>query len=849
MGSNDILPEDVEITKKTPDLVIEKSRSKEEIYRFKKSISFIAQHYAGYNIDVLPLSKNDPEQTWKCTFDGERDEYLQEELKRFLHAKEIDSLDHIVDDYFKPQSIFYVEDDLESQDQDILLGLLDHESWHVVHDNYKYGFENMRQAMDEGYLPSSMGLIANGLADGRITYQGVRDSNIKRQRQLKLHKEYLDSVSDWPHASVTRQITLLIKLKMVQDFLGIIDENSFNKVKESLSPDVQQVFAKIEPSIVKYFAAKTAQEANQILTKEIWDEYKVLEKQAQNDKSIEELFDQAQNSGQSNDSIPFDQLSPDLQEKIREELDRQKNQSKSTEGVADISQSDNQSSDTESGSSDQQNEFSADADSSDDISQDIHEKIENTVGNTPIDLSQIPNDLRDKLKKAVEGMSNDDQDKLAQKARASLDEEQAEQLNKDLPTGLQMSKDQEGEYRPQLNTGLPQDAKQAKKEIEDFVEQEKKNKQQVDDLKRKISEAKRPDEIDDLLNHNEVPEQYQNEIDKKAQKKKEQLQKERKGKIQEMKKNDFMEQDETEPSREQELLFDAWQDFMKAIKPNVLKWQRFWENILPKKQTMEHGSHTRRSGKKLAPKALVRPNKRVTGKVMQARDTVESLEARTVIIFLLDISGSMSEKKKLEESIKALLTKIFSLEPYDVDVAFYCFDDEIEPILQLGEKFSQKPGIKYELMKLITNITGNKVEFSGRGGTDMGQAIQMANEDLNKFKKQFADYMSALFVYADGDTFGEMSGTKLTNFINGWEEYQGDGVRSKHLAQGFFLRGLKKDADSQETAQETPMEQYFGKRGAGTVVVDNYQSLSKEAFLMLRRAITTMTKKLHINVH
>jgi hypothetical protein len=107
--------------------------------------------------------------------------------------------------------------------------------------------------------------------------------------------------------------------------------------------------------------------------------------------------------------------------------------------------------------------------------------------------------------------------------------------------------------------------------------------------------------------------------------------------------------------------------------------------------------------------------------------------------------------------------------------------------------------------------------------------------------------MSALFAISDGETFGQLQGDKLTNFINGWNEYMGHGVRTKHLAMGFFLRGLPEGASQAAKDQVTPMEKYFGERGKGTVVVDNYAALLSEAFTALRTSILQMAKKLHIS--
>ncbi len=943
------LPEKQQESIKKPQAPEKKApKTKEEIYRLKKAISFIAKYYAQYGIEVLPLPKNDPEQAWKCSFDGSKDEYLHGELVRFLETKETDSLDHVNDALFKPQTIFYVEDQIAETEEDVLMATLDHETWHAVHDNYKYGFQNMRQAMDEGYLPSSMGLIANGLADGRITYLGVGESEIKRRKQIKLHEDYIGSVERWHKNPVTRQIALLVKLKMVKDFLGMMSEKEFEEARKSLSPDVQKVFNKIEPAVAQYFVSN-AEEANIILTKQIWPEYKVLEQQAVQDKEIENLMDQAQASGQGDNSSPFNNLPPDLQDQIKKEIERQNqprsgqqeesqegessspggqsqenqdqsgakeeqtqdedkktDQKEGSEGQEDgerkpasgeqsnqdqESDSDEQEGENQEGGQNEEGEASkgsvgqedenhADQDKElgnetpdagnqdkesgsgeqggenqeekqdkgeelEDISKDTQVKIGEAMKNKPIDINQIPDDLKQKIKEAIDGLSDKEKKELAEKARAELDGEQSEQLNEDMPSIMQMKKGKNGEYRPDLNTAMSSDAEKAKEEIDEFERQEKVDERRKEELRDQIDQAKRPDQIDDLLKNEDMPWQHKDEIEEKAKARREQLEKERANKIKNMKNNGFIEGDQEQPTIEEEILFDEYNTLLQEVKPDIVKFTRMMERILPKKTSIQYGNINRRSGSKLDVRALGKYDKRLQGKVIKSREIKESSEARMMVGFLLDISMSMCGDK-LKESLKTLLLFALGLEKFDVDLAIYLFDDYTEKVVKFGKQFSEQPRMKYELMKMLTSIRNNKVVYTGRGGTDMGEAIWQMNNDLNEHKKNYPDYMSALFAISDGETFGALQDDKLTRFINGWNEYNGEGVRSKHLAMGFFLRGLQ-GASQHEIDQITPMEQYFGERGKGTVVVDDYSSLLKEAFTVLRVSINKMTRKLRIN--
>ena len=86
------------------------------------------------------------------------------------------------------------------------------------------------------------------------------------------------------------QLSLLIKLKMVNELLGLINKKLFNKIKKSLGEDVEKTFNVIEKDIEKYFKSTNANVAHSILINNIWDKCKHLEDKSQETELMQIIY-------------------------------------------------------------------------------------------------------------------------------------------------------------------------------------------------------------------------------------------------------------------------------------------------------------------------------------------------------------------------------------------------------------------------------------------------------------------------------------------------------------------------------------------------------------------------------
>ena len=332
-----------------------------------------------------------------------------------------------------------------------------------------------------------------------------------------------------------------------------------------------------------------------------------------------------------------------------------------------------------------------------------------------------------------------------------------------------------------------------------------------------------------------------------------------------MKKDGFMEQDEQEPTAREENLYDEYKAYEQAVKPKVGPFVDGIMPHIPKKEIIQSGDRKVRSGVELDNESLGDYGNRVQGFVFRSQEAVEQGDPRIIVTFVVDRSGSMLGEK-MKESMKTLIFFALCLQEVagrsgrTIDFSILFFDNGVSLAKDFADGYEEKNRRKWPDGCEATVKRRLMDESKKSGGTDMGAAIVEANSRLNKRKRLIPDYMSCLFAISDGDTFGALHGEKLTRFIQGLEAYEtgcgkgGSEVNKnagagksekmgKHLKVGFYLRGGKSLSDA-EKAAETPMEKYFGPRGKGTVVVDDFGELVPEARKVLRSALIRMAQRL-----
>lgn len=795
-------------------------RSPEEVRRIKRKIVQLAKILAGRDMRVLPG------EWWTCGF--KEGSPITQVMAEYLRGDRKD-LNDLPDEFFKPEDIFYPEALLYTEPEEIIDALIDHEAGHAVWSDYRNVCEVQKMAKDQGYLPSSAMDCLNGQEDPWVNNKQMKNSDHRKKRFQRYYQRWFGDLFNTigtlpPTAAVTR----LLLAKWIQERLGVVTDDEFQKMLSMGHSAAQEFFPKLLDASREYWSADTAAETAHIFREKIWPVHRELEKKGELDEEVIEMIreaikrmkeEQAQGQspqGQDGDqkggqSIPFDKLPADLQEEIKDFLRNQQGK-------------DSADKDTQSGQS------------SGEISKETSDKVGEALGEGTSQNEeqppQIPEDLAGKIQEAIDkNLSENEKKNLKKVARKNLDKKQAKALEEDhgLPAGFTMKENPEtGESEAVPQTATEDEKIEAEAKIAEIEAEQKNDEKKAAEFRKKIDEAKKENEIDKIMEkQDELPEDQKHDIQEAAKAKKEFLRQQRSRKIAEMKKNGF-------EYPEDEDLYDEYKAYEKAVMPRVKAFVEEIMHEIPKKHIIEYGDKRVTTGTELDTDALGDYGSRSLGRVFKSPEIVEQGDPRLFMVFLIDRSTSM-KGKKLDESMKTAIffslvfEEIGSRSGRAIETSIVFFDDNVSTVKGYEEPYNKT---KKRLM----------TESKKSGGTDLGKAVVEANDSLNKRKRLLPDYMSCLLAISDGDTFGALKGEKLSRFIKGLESYEGKKM-GKHLKMGIFLRGGTQMTDDQKAAP-TPMEQYFGERGKGTVVVDDFDELVPVASKTLKRVFKRMADQL-----
>lgn len=870
--------------KKNPD-ASKKIRTKEEVRAVKRKIVQLARIWAEQGLKVFPG------EWWQCGF-AESGKVVQV-VSDYLKGKR-DSLEDLPDDFFTPEHINYPEEKLYEESEDEIDGKINHEAGHALHTDFREFFSLQRKAKDEGYLPSTASSIFNAVEDPRVNNMQIGISEHRRKKfnavytgWINYHKEKMAEMS------VTSAVETLLIAKWVQENLGIIGEKEFKAMYHAANFESWEPFDNLIDASRRYWNEIDHRQATRIFTEEIWPIYRQLEQKAQSNEEINELLreaikrmkeeqqaQQGQSQGQSQQGqspgqsqgqpqqgqqpgqsqsqntiqVPFDKLPPDLQEQIRDLIKEQQgkergNNSEST-GKSGKPAEDAESNSPSSGSPSQNSKA---------VSKETSDKVKETMGQTgdgndgeeisDSELPQVPEELKHRIQNSKdECLDQEEKKQLAQKARQRLDKKQAEKLNKEgLPGGQKMEKDPEsGEYEVKPQALNESEQKQSEQKVKNIEDQQARDEARRKDLRDRIENAENQQQIDQILQE-QIPEEHQHEINNAANAKKELLRQRRQKKIADMRRDGFLQENDPEPDPGEERLYDLYKQYEKEVRPHVAPFVDSIMPHIPKKKRIKYGDRLVRAGSELDNEALGDYGNRVQGYVFKSQEIVEKGDPRIMITLVADCSGSMVGPK-MTESMKTAIFFALSFEEISertgrpVDFSIIFFDDEVFIAKDFTDSFNSKARKRWNDGSIET-VKRRMMSGSQRGGsTDLGAAVVQVNHDLNVRKREFPDYMSCMFVISDGDTFGALKGEPLTRFIKGLEAYEGQKM-GKHLKIGFFLRGGQSLTPEQKLA-ETPIEKYFGPRGKGSVVVDDFKDLVPEAKKVLKHALIKMAQRL-----
>lgn len=736
-----------------------KQRSPQEVATLKRQIGLIARVFSrNYKMDVMPAAGGG----WSC---GIRPEYVGM-IGEYLQGGR-QSLDELPPDALIPKRINYDLKDVEGgMTDDEVLGVMRHEIGHANNTDYRLFFEGQRFALDQGRLPSSWAGIFNALEDPWVNNKEIAGSQVVKEKMAALYEQW------------ERDVTAKINTQPVTQQLGLNIIHYWLKgeqIPTLTNQAVRNAFDQIQAAVDRYFAANTAAETHDILKHDIWPVFQQFEDEALKDEQQKELIrkmtgsklgssQNGQSGGQSSEGGILDRL-------------RQRfgfGKPSKTEGPEPFKSA-----------------------GSDELRRQLKEALksqENRAKNGPtsssdetlpddIDLGNIPQELLDELQQAIDGLSNEEKQQLADSARKELDEKQSQAANKQLPKTIQLRKDPKtGEYLPTIETS----DEQAQQRTDRMVEQYLNEQDQQAAKEQAVAQAA----------------EQQRLAEQAAERK-------RLAQQQQMAKDGF-------DTREREL-YQRFKSLEGAMETQIRNFMRAMDAYLPKKEDVLYGGEYY-SGPKLNERATVRRAPLGDFRIHQRREVIESSEPRLFVTLLIDNSGSMAGQR-MEESLKTAIFLARVLQRFNIPFAIKFFGSEVASIMRFADDYDDpKKKIKPRLMRAA--------DASG-GGTDIASPLVETIEEMSIERRKRPDSHGAIFVISDsGANAGPMQGSELGAYIQD--------KQLRHTIMNFLLSG--------HTGDIVAASELFGERNV--VVADDFAKLPEQAFAMLRVTMQRVLKTL-----
>jgi hypothetical protein len=781
-------------------------RSPAEIRQMKLRMAKIARLFSGtHRLNVVPG------EGWSMGFQDydKFSKMMRGYLKGEITEEEFDSADPSI---FKPTSLTYDETWFEEKSQGEIDGVTRHEVGHANNSDYRLLAKGQRLALDEGYLPLSFANAWNAREDPWVNNCEMYPSESVRDQMRSLYEAATPMVVEEMRSgksSLNRQLGIREMLEWMKDEFGCVDQAILDDLdKNYLDPRVVEILKETMPISKRFFDPNnTALENYLIMRDELWPHIKKLEVQNFKDKIIDELIkpkqpggqpggEQGQGQGQGQPggeggqsggggdqmNPMIDKLPPDLKKQLQKEMEKQASQS--PKGIQGQTQEKAGEAGTPEGQEPQQGQGE---------------------GQGEFDPSQIPEDLKQDIIDAVEGLSDEDKEKLKKAAKEELDKQQAQENDKNPSKSMETVKDEDtGTYLQVPKAEDAEKAKETKRELEKFeFEDRKEQEAKKDAIKEQLKDAETQEEVDQIMENADIPKEHQGELEQQAETQKQAIETKAKQKKVTMQKEGFNEHEEN--------LYDELKMLETAAKTGLQSFIRYVAKFLPKKVDLEWGG-PHKTGKRIMKKELPKkiPTKRYD--VYSKRHEKLSEEPKMFVKLIIDRSGSMMGKP-MEESMKTAMFFAQVLTEFGIPFSITFFDDGTESVMEFGQELNEKGSrVKVKMMRASKKS----------GGTNIGKVLKEADEELKAGRKRYPECMSSIFFIGDGGANQGMTGQALTEYI--------EGLKKKHIITAYALgQGGR------------ALIELFGEDN--TVEVDEFEDLHPMAKSKLKQVLRRVAKR------
>lgn len=738
----------------TPEALRPTPTSESEVLSLKQKMAFLARIFSRtYDMKVLPGG------FWGCSLNPDS----EQALKEYIHDKR-KTLDNLDPEVFRPTHIFYPEERLPEWSLPAIMGALRHEVGHAKNSDYRCLFKGQKQAYKERHLPLTWAITWNGLEDPWINNLEIAGSQAVKENMRALYDETLPQVLD----NINAQPPVLQLAQNISHywFTGESLPNIKNK-------KILEVFEAIRPHVDEYLNGASSEKNFELLQQKIWDKVKVLEPEGAREQEMKRLIEAAANReferGQAEGGIKdfFQELMEKMRRGKKESLDEELQRQMSKNLRKKLSK-----------------EFERQQDAANARRKRVQRQTGKDLPSSPpmvddLDLTKVPESLREKMKEVLKALPKDLRKKLEKEARKRLDEKQAEAMKNKLLPSTDIKKNKSGQY--QL--------------VPDFVDQ------------------KEADEKDKLVKA--IVKEVEKEEKRLAEIEERRLEEQKKRQAGEAKKRSFEQQMEKagfDPENPNDIIsYRKYQAIEQSVRQQVANFVRIIERYLPKKETYSYGGEFF-TGPKIDWSKVSRKIPIKKYDIFKRREIREAPEARLYVWLLIDRSASMAGPK-MAESLKTAVFFARVLRYFDVPLSIKFFGDHLDELLDFQQNYDDpKEKIKPRLVDLA--------DASGQW-TNLSSALFKAKEEMAQAKREFPESVGAVFVISDGRANSGIVGQQLKEYI---EEMQ-----KNLLVYGFDLSGTG------------GVKLYFGDEYG--VEVPSFAELPKEAFKALRFTLERMAKR------
>jgi len=747
---------EVDISPQTSDLTSKELPKSSELNRERnRLVVHLAKVFARrYDLEVRPSGKKG---LWACSLDPK----VTPEIARYVKG-ERETLEDLPLESFVPKQILYDEKGALEMKMGEITTLLRHEAGHAKFTDFRSMYEGQRGAKDEGYLSTSFWLMWEGLEDPRINnLEGEESPAIDRQIRVNQAESLEERLKETP---------LLERPLMLQ-----FAYNSFyywlngGFIPELAGTETGRVCETAKPLLDQFFQ-NTDIEQRKVLQNQIWEIAKQLEKkeiEQEERRQVAEEKGLGQSSGSRGESDKLETGSGKSAGKSNgEPLPSEDSEEKAGEQPGD---SNGRVSQTQAGSQEGTGEGEEES-----TGLEGKEKRERETGKEG--LTEFSEEQIQEIRKAIEGMSPEQRQSLARKARESVDEAQKKALEETLSKVLKIEKNERtGEY-----------------EVSPQISDEKIQKQTESDYQQVLQEVESEEKAE---------QERQEEERRKRETILKQQQEERRQK-EEMKKAGF-----EEDQKEKFLLYQSLEDAMSA---QIRRFKEAVKKIIPRrKEPVYEGNYF--SGSKFDRRALIKKAPLGDERFHLRQVEKPTGEARLFIGLLVDNSGTMNGKK-IEEARKTMIFFAKVCREMGIPFMMGAFGDGAESIKTFRQDFDN-PGEKIK-PKLIDNT-----DASG-GSTNLHAGLELTIAGMNEERRRLSDSHGLIFVITDGGANAGLVGDTLHNYI---EEHKG--------RLTFKALGLSENPSERQTIQNY-LNLYFGE--ANCAYPEGFEDLPEEAFRILR---------------